>query len=149
MLRRTVARFDATFLDNTTFTARPVGVIPLNLRERAVLSNGESTQYLKSFCAMSDSQLSYAAPERPPPHFGQVNYLRRHEDLLTRCAVSFYQAGSTCCARCFVFLRVRTRFFATVVHLSAQPRSTPLSGFANGKFKNIKTGDGRIGLRRL
>ncbi|MFX1764193.1 hypothetical protein PWP93_16655 [Paraburkholderia sp. A1RI-2L] len=75
--------------------------------------------------------------------------MRKHEDPLAQCAVSSYPAGSTCCARYFVFLRKQTRFLAAGVHLSAQPRPTPLTGFANGKFKNINARDGRIGYRRF
>ncbi|MGF6933726.1 hypothetical protein OKW41_002865 [Paraburkholderia sp. UCT70] len=47
------------------------------------------------------------------------------------------------------FLRVQTRRFAAVVHLSARPWSGPLTGFANGDLKDIKTSNGRIGYRRF
>ncbi|MGF6921547.1 hypothetical protein OKW28_005744 [Paraburkholderia sp. 40] len=66
-----------------------------------------------------------------------------------RRPVRFTAHVSSSCAGHVFFLRVQTRRFAAVVHLSARPWSGPLTGFANGDLKDIKTSNGRIGYRRF
>lgn len=148
MLRRIIAGFDA-IPRPILFFRRPIGVIWFNLREWHNRRMGSQHRNQNLFAHGPVVTLSFIAREPPPSLFKPRSYLLGRDDLLTRHVAFFHRAGSSCCARYFVFLRARADFLAAHVDLFAQPGLPSLTGFANGKIKNIKTSDGRIGLRRF